>query len=88
LNDDFWRFVSASKNSVPGQPALDRSPRAVAPEIPTFGPRIRDIGSIQKYNFMTHRIAFIPFDLIFRNNNSCSNYRGAVVIMARRHADR
>ena len=31
------------------------------------------IGSIQKYNSMTHGIAFIPFDLVFWNNNLCSN---------------
>src|SRR5258705_1754723 len=31
------------------------------------------IGSIQKYNSTTDRIAFIPFDLVFRNDNPCSD---------------
>lgn len=31
------------------------------------------IGSVQKYNSMTNGIAFIPFDLVFRNNNLCSD---------------
>src|SRR5258707_2987095 len=38
LNDDFWRFVSASKNSVPGSRALSAKLDRTAPVIQTFEP--------------------------------------------------
>ena len=38
LIGDFWRPVSASKNSVPGGRAFSVGPTALAPVFPTFGP--------------------------------------------------
>jgi hypothetical protein len=38
LGGDFWRPVSASKNSVPGGRAFSVGPTALAPVFPTFGP--------------------------------------------------
>jgi hypothetical protein len=43
LKDHFWRFVSASKNPVPGGGSRAPTPAALAPAIPTFGPRNSDL---------------------------------------------
>jgi hypothetical protein len=65
--------------------ALSLHPKTLHPKIPFLAAGLWDsdsqwrqvakdaIGSIQKYNSMTDRIAFIPFDLVFRNNNPCSD---------------
>jgi hypothetical protein len=38
FRDDFWRPVSASKNSVPGSRAMNARLDRTAPATPTFGP--------------------------------------------------